>query len=166
MTSEPDTKSCLTAGKLFDHVLLQEVWCHRILMWEALNLIPSRARDFQFFPVDTTYHAVRDGTCGNPTRQTESLAAREVVIAEKGPVSFGPLTGVHQCIQRAELTAVISALWWIKGHVGSLHIWCDNQVVVDHFRDIQRGVAEVSSFAHADLWIQVRTLINDAAAEL
>jgi hypothetical protein len=26
---------------------------------------------------------------------------------------------MHQCIQRAELTAVISALWWIKGHVGS-----------------------------------------------
>ena len=73
MTSEPDTKSCLTAGKLFDHVLLQEVWCHRILMWEALNLMPSRARDFQFFPVDTTYHAVRDELVAIPRGRLKVL---------------------------------------------------------------------------------------------
>ena len=135
-------------------------------VWEALNLMPSRVTDYQFGPSGTTSHAFTDGTCKDPTTRAERLAAWSVVIADRGPVAFGPLTGMNQCIYRAELTAVISALSWIRGHIGVLHIWCDNQTVVDLFRKLQAGLVDVSGFEHSDLWNQVHDLLSEATAEI
>lgn len=106
------------------------------LLWEALNALPDLQEDFQFDPIGTTWHAFTDGTCSDPQTKQISLAAWAVVISGMGVLASGPLVGVHQCILRAEITAVISALKWIRGRQGSLHLWCDNEIVVSHFREI------------------------------
>ena len=64
------------------------------------------------------------------------------------------------------VSAVISVLWWVCGHIGCLHIWCDNEVVVSHFKELQQGLATPECFEHADLWRQVQVLLREATVEL
>lgn len=64
------------------------------------------------------------------------------------------------------MSAVISVLWWVCGHIGCLHIWCDNEVVVSHFKELQQGLATPECFEHADLWRQVQMLLREATVEL
>lgn len=64
------------------------------------------------------------------------------------------------------VSAVISVLWWVCGHIGCLHIWCDNEVVVSHFKELQQGLATPECFEHADLWRQVQMLLREATVEL
>ena len=156
----PELPDCFKNGGLVPSNPYQE------LVWEALNLLPSQVDVFQFRPTGTTLHAFTDGTCQDPHLGAERLAAWAVVIADHGVVSCGPLSGMDQCVLRAEITAVISALMWVKCHIGSLHIWSDNQTVVDHFRDLQAGLVDVSGYEHPDLWKQVQELVSEATVEL
>eukprot|EP00435_Cladocopium_sp_Y103_P054428 s1629_g17.t1 len=136
------------------------------LVWEALCDWPDRTQDFLFAPGPGTIHAFTDGTCSDPACKSIRLAAWAVVIADQGPLSCGPLVGLQQCIFRAELTAAISVLYWSKNHFGSIHIWSDNQIVVDHFRALQSGGAFPDEFEHSDLWSQALQLLNQTSAEV
>eukprot|EP00435_Cladocopium_sp_Y103_P004570 s2426_g1.t1 len=138
----------------------------RELLTEAKCQLPCLLRDFQFQPEGDVIHAFTDGTCTDPMYSSISLAAWSVVIAHKGVLASGPLTGIQQCIFRAELSAVLSVLIWVQNFCGCLHIWCDNQAVVDMFRDIQRGTLDLTNVEHEDLWRQVHDLIHSVTARV
>ena len=88
------------------------------------------------------------------------------MIAGKGTVSTGPLVGVHQTILRAEITAALSAISWAAGHPGDLHLWVDNQTVVDHLRDLQKRIGNAKDFEHSDLWVQVEQKLATSIADI
>ena len=137
------------------------------LFWEAFQLLPSQLEDFQFQPSGgTTWHAFADGACTSPSCPSESLAAWAVTIADFGVLASGPLPGVQQSILRAELTAILSALIWVQGHFGSLHIWSDSQVAVDHLRSPLNGAANARDFEHSDIWVRIHACLFDPGIEV
>eukprot|EP00435_Cladocopium_sp_Y103_P060860 s232_g22.t1 len=136
------------------------------LVWEALCQLPDRTSEFQFKPLSQTMHVFTDGTCSDPTCSATRLAAWATVVAGYGTLSCGPLVGIQQCILRAELTAVISVLCWIRDHSGSVHIWSDSQIVVDHFRALQSGASCPDDFEHSDLWGRVLELQKSTSCDV
>eukprot|EP00435_Cladocopium_sp_Y103_P062088 s47_g23.t1 len=136
------------------------------LVWEAFAHLPDKTKDFEFLPSGRVWHAFTDGTCSDPTCSEVSLAAWSVVIAGRGTVSAGPLVGEYQTILRAEITAALSAMLWAATTVGDLHLWVDNQTVVDHLRDLQKGVANVHDFEHSDLWLQIEKTLKMSLSDL
>ena len=136
------------------------------LVSEAFIGLPDQTAVFEFMPHGNVWHAFTDGTCSNPDSPEDSLAAWAVVIANRGTVSFGPLRGIQQCILRAEITGVLSALKWGAGSCGELHIWTDNQTVVDHMRDLLAQTGDIKEYEHQDLWEQVRLLLNVSLADV
>eukprot|EP00438_Fugacium_kawagutii_P028074 Skav223923 [mRNA] locus=scaffold2593:344072:357285:+ [translate_table: standard] len=137
-----------------------------LLVWEALIALPNTVDDFMFAPSGTTWHVFTDGTTSDPQDESESLAAYAVHVEGKGSVACGWLPGLNQTILRAEVTAVLSATLWASHLEGALHLWCDNQQVVDQYRAIQQGTADINEFEHADLWRKISELIQNARAEL
>ncbi len=136
-----------------------------VLMLEAFLALPDMTGVFQSRPTAEVRHCFTDGTCDSPTRDKNALAAWAVVDAESGTVvSSGPLVGPQQDILRAEIVAVISALRWGSASDGCLHIWSDNEVTVDHFRQIQQGIHGPADFENTDLWKAVTTLLDQSAA--
>ena len=57
-------------------------------------------------------------------------------------------------------------MYWIKGYTGCIHVWCDNQAVVDLLRDLQRGTLDITTVEHSDLWRHVHELWQDATAQV
>ena len=138
----------------------------RNLLWEALISLEDATSVFAFSPSGGTQHLFTDGSCSNPTTASESLAAWAVHHPERGTVSCGHLVGVQQCIARAELTAVLSALLWGADFFGALHVWSDNQNIVNHARAIYLKSASPKDFEHADLWERVQKVMLAATASI
>lgn len=138
----------------------------RCLLWEALVSLPDTTTVFAFGPSGGTQHVFTDGSCSNPTIESESLASWAVHQPDKGTISCGYVTGIQQTIARAELTALLSAVSWGAGWHGSLHVWSDNQNIVDHARDLLAGTAMPQDFEHSDLWKQVHTVLTAATASI
>eukprot|EP00438_Fugacium_kawagutii_P018121 Skav206112 [mRNA] locus=scaffold3597:189852:194876:+ [translate_table: standard] len=126
-----------------------------LLVWEALVSLQDQVMRFAFEPTGHVWHVFTDGTCDSPSVPEEALAAWAVVVADHGPVSYGPLKGIQQNVLRAEITAALSALCWIGPRHGDLHLWIDSQEVVDNLRILLSGSGNPESFAHADLWCEV-----------
>ena len=110
----------------------------RQLVWEALVSLPQTVNDYTIKPSGHIWHCFTDGSCFSPEEPEEALAAWAVVLDGYGTLSCGHLQGIQQCILRAEITAVISAIQWCRFQAGDLHLWVDNLTVVEHVRDLQR----------------------------
>eukprot|EP00435_Cladocopium_sp_Y103_P045090 s956_g12.t2 len=136
------------------------------LVWEALITLPSRLTEFRFEATGSTYHCFTDGTVSNPTSPEDALAAWSVVVADHGPLAWGPLPGLQQSVPRAEAYAILSALCWIEHFTGSVHFWIDNQGVVDHLRDIQRGVFDPTQVDHEDIWTDIQDMMRRSGADI
>ena len=133
------------------------------IVWEAMIALDSRLTDFAFAPRGDVLHIFTDGTCSHPSVIEESLGAWAVVVAGRGTLAYGPLTGPYQTILRAEIMAVWSALLWIGSFTGDAHLWVDNETVVMHLRDLLLGHS-VDKYAHADLWRCIAEALADTKA--
>ena len=138
------------------------------ILWESLITLPSGVDNFQFGPVGSTVHCFTDGTASQPHSAQDSLAAWSVVVAQQGPVAWGPLPGIQQSVPRAEAYAILSTMLWIESFnfQGSVHLWVDNQGAVDHTRDILRGTFNPSEVDHEDIWSAIATRIGRISAEI
>eukprot|EP00435_Cladocopium_sp_Y103_P028358 s1432_g7.t1 len=136
------------------------------LAWEALSALPDETQNYQRMPTGNVWHLFTDGSCDDPTSSEEALASWSVIWAGVGPISMGPLRGIQQCILRAEVTAVLSAITWAAKSPGDLHLWVDNQIVVFHLRQLLQGSAAPDSFEHHDLWQQIAELVRLSLASI
>ena len=136
------------------------------LVWEALEALPNRAKEYAFMPTGNVWNVFTDGTCSDPHCMEESLAAWSTVVQGRGTLSCGVLPGVQQTILRAEFFAVYSAINWVAGFHGDLHLWVDNQNVVDHLRDLRRGVVDAGGFEQFDLWDKIQSLLPVAVCDI
>lgn len=101
----------------------------------------------------------------DPQIAAEALAAWAVVSVERQcVVSAGPLAGIIQNVVRAEITAVLSSIHWGAHVRGVLHIWCDNQYVVDTVRGYQQHTINLYDLEHADLWADLFDQLAQATA--
>ena len=73
---------------------------------------------------------------------------------------------MQQNILRAEITAALSAISWAAAHSGDLHLWVDNQTLVDHLRELQLKTGNVKDFEHSDLWIEIEKVMAVAVADI
>ena len=140
-------------------------WRH--LLYEAFLALPSRRTDFECRPQPGVRHVFTDGSCSSPTTPVVSLAAWAVIDAVNARVvSSGPVPGIHQTICRAEIYAVWSALEWGAHCPGETHIWSDSQLAVDQVRRLQQNLISPGELEHADLWVPIADLLNEAVAEI
>eukprot|EP00438_Fugacium_kawagutii_P004481 Skav232404 [mRNA] locus=scaffold1077:741915:746805:+ [translate_table: standard] len=126
-----------------------------LLVWEALISLPDQLQNYAFSPSGHVWHVFTDGSCDSPADEEEALASWAVVVADKGPLSSGPLKGIQQNVLRAETTAVLNALLWIGPRTGEFHLWIDNQLVVDHLRQLLQQTEHPDEWEHSDLWHRV-----------
>ena len=139
----------------------------RLLLWEAFISLPSHMTEWSCKPSGWIKNVFTDGSCANPHDPEESLASWAVVWVEGNIVlNSSPLTGLSQTILRAEISAVLSALKWACYHEGELHIWCDNQTTVDHFRELQQNLSDFHDFEHKDLWCEIDLTLKQAVSEV
>eukprot|EP00438_Fugacium_kawagutii_P001377 Skav209295 [mRNA] locus=scaffold994:15616:25217:+ [translate_table: standard] len=125
-------------------------------------------------PVETAGDApldlFTDGTCRSPQEPVVRLAAWSVVQsigmwdeARHQLISHGGVPGQWQTIQRAEITAVLSALRTGIRMQRAVRIWCDNALVVRRFQAMQRGSFQVHpSQADHDLWQLMHELLQQS----
>ena len=136
------------------------------LVWEALSALPDLTQQYQCMPKGKVWHLFTDGSCDNPLSPDDALASWSVILADVGPISAGPLRGIQQCIMRAEVTAILSAVAWVAKYTGDLHLWVDNQNAVDHLRELLLGTGDPEKFEHSDLWRQIATLVHFSMANI
>ena len=97
-----------------------------------------------------------DGSCASPHYGNLSLAGWSVVSASHHcTLASGPLAGVEQSVNRAELTAALVALQWAVAHRQDTVLWTDSAYVAQHFWQLQGSLAVVPG-THGDLWAEVR----------
>ena len=142
-----------------NHLLLSRAGLVDELDCYFLQLDP-RVDDFALRPTDKVHHVFTDGTAMKYKRSRLKHAAWAVVDSTSGRmVSGGPLSGLHQSISRAELTAALSAtVWGNAGDLSELHIWSDSQYVVAGACFMLLHGTVPASWAHQDLW---RSLLQE-----
>ena len=136
------------------------------LLDEAFSALPSLIEDYEYQPSGYTWHLFTDGTCSDPTDPEAALAAWSVVWDRCGSLACGYLEGPLQTITRAEITAVLSAVRWIRGREGILHVWIDSQIVVDHLRELLAGTSNPRDYEHSDLWTSIAEALAATSADV
>ncbi len=102
-----------------------------------------------------------DGSCWDPTCPQLSLAAWSLVSATHGVVaSMGPVTGLLQNINRAELTAALSAIIWVNEYQAKCTIWTDSSYVGAGLAGLIQDPFSGGFDSNEDLWQQIVDLLQ------
>lgn len=135
----------------------------------ALQKIPDTTGDFQC--IDSLPEAVdifTDGAGRDPKLQHARVVGWAWCFSTTPwSDSFqvgaaGGVPGIWQTVVRAETSAVISALKFAIRTGKEVRIWCDNQQVVNTFRELQQGRIISCMDNDHDLWGLVQVLLKTA----
>ena len=150
---------------LTDHLLPSRLggWvpCKR-----ALQTIEDFSEHFFLDALPGVRHDIfTDGSCLDPMVSSISLAAWGAVSATHGlALAAGPLRGLCQSVNRAELVAAYAVVRWTYEQGTTTTLWTDSayfasglQVLLD-----TRLLGDVDS--HEDLWSQIADLVDGSAA--
>ena len=81
-----------------------------------------------------------DGACRDPTDPAIRVASWAVHLVQVGdrvnPLVGGVLPGLVQTAVRAEITAMVSAVYFALASDADARVWCDNQHVVNRTREM------------------------------
>lgn len=112
-------------------------------------------------PRNGFHHLFIDGSCTVEQHQVLQIASWAVVNATLGlPVAHGPLAGLTQSIDRAELTALLMALSWADGTELDLCIWSDSQSTVDVASYLLLHDCIPDGVANYDLWYDIHMALQ------
>jgi ribonuclease HI len=147
---------------VLNHLLVPKL--EPLVRWrQMLYELPDETQNFYFEPPKQgLQHLFIDGSCAVETFKELQLAAWAVVCATEGQiVSKGFLPGITQSIDRAELTALLSAVRWGAHSEVSLYIWSDSQstVLIAHY--LLRYHMVPDAVENFDLWSQVLEALDD-----
>ena len=123
--------------------------------------LPDYTEVFHFEPMPgQTYDLFVDGSHERVNEEV-SFAAWSVVSNDLLCIlSQGPLHGLIQTINRAELTAVLSALRWKLRARCVLRIWSDSSYVVSNWQHLLRARHIPAHWSNKDLWNQLLLLLD------
>ena len=129
---------------------------------QALIELPDMVSSFcpQVTFDGTRVNFFTDGSCWDPNQPQLALAAWAVVSATHGYVlSSGPLTGIKQDINRAELTAALSMLHWVNDFQACCTLWTDSSYVGTGFASLIQDPFGCDFDSNEDLWQQVTAIL-------
>ena len=137
-------------GWIWRHVLLANIRRKR-----ALLAIPDLVACFspQVTPTGDWIDFFTDGSVWEPNNPQLSLAAWATVSATHGCVaSMGPLPGLMQNINRAELMAALSVVIWAQENQTKCTIWTDSSYVGSGLAALIQDPYAGSFDSNEDLW--------------
>lgn len=114
------------------------------------------------------FHFFTDGSCFNQHLVSQRFAAWSVVQAagcdfhshDAKVVAALPLPGLLQSAARAEIYAILQVLRLTRDVTGSVYLWTDSEAVAKKFRKLLAGHEVSTNSAHADLWVEVVSLVR------
>ena len=145
------------------HHLLPSANPHACQLRALLRGLEGDVQTFHSCPVPgACQHLFTDGACSTACEPALALAAWSVVNATSAcVVSCGPLPGVQQTAPRAELSALVSAVAWVRRHRVHAVIWCDAEHVASCLRKLLEGEELQDSWLNLDLWKQLASHLGD-----
>eukprot|EP00438_Fugacium_kawagutii_P019499 Skav235632 [mRNA] locus=scaffold358:410684:420403:- [translate_table: standard] len=126
------------------------------LAWRsALWHLEDRANFFSLVtPPPGLNHVFVDGSCTCPDHDPLQLASYAVLNASSGePLASAPLHGLAQCIDRAELAAMLVAFRWAFFHGTDACVWSDSLSTAKMRNHLLQGGALPEDVANRDLWL-------------
>ena len=118
----------------------------------ALLEIADHTQDFWSQPCMGTNHLFTDGSATR-TGTPYELAAWSVVNASTGQVvAAGPVPGLCQSNDRAELLAVLAAVRWQAHCHADVHLWIDAKYVASGVQFLLLHGVVADAWVHQDLW--------------
>ena len=146
----PDLPRCLT-----HHLLVPRLRGHADYI-QALHNTPDVSDRFEEFEMQhQTYNLFTDGSCVPHANPALSLASWAVYCVEEDlTIAAGPLQGIAQTIQRAELVGILSAVTWAARTTRTVRIWTDCQMCIDGWAH-EDNHKRHHGLANMDLWRRI-----------
>ena len=147
---------------MLNHLLVPRI--PQLVHWRSLLCnLQDRTQSFQFPPPKFGFHHLFvDGSCTVEVYPELQLASWGVISATAGlVVSAAHLHGPTQTIDRAELSAVISAVMWGAHTELALCIWSDSLSTVQMAERIQTWGYVPDGVANFDLWSIFHQALQD-----
>ena len=145
--------NCMLPDCLLHHLLVPRLEIS--VSWRAaLWAIPDAKFSFCLDqPPPVLHHLFLDGSCESFEHAPLQLAAWAVVNASTCQmISMGPLCGLIQTIDRAELSAIVSAVLWAGFHGADACLWSDSLSNVRLANVILANDSIPEGVANLDLW--------------
>ena len=131
-------------------------------MRQYLHHIP---KDFLYFEeahgAHTYFDLFTDGVCRRPFTG-HSIASWAIFNATTGQLlAAAPLSGMRQCIARAELTAILGALTWANRHQVHVRLWSDAKAILDTVDQFIAAPELPLPQINHDLWLELVELLRE-----
>ena len=127
----------------------------------ALHSLTDVSWDFAFNAgAGEDVNIFTDGSCNDPGSSSHAVAAWAVVSeSHNRVVACGPLTGLLQSSNRAELTAALCALRWMSHCDISGTIWLDSAYVGRGIAYVLSAEVAYDAGSNEDLWTEVSAIL-------
>lgn len=138
----------------------------KLVEWRhLLYQLPDTSASFCFQPPKFgCHHLFLDGSCTVEQHKQLQLASWGVIDATRGlVVSAGHLPGITQSIDRAEATALLSALRWGAHTDLALCLWSDSLSTVDLANHVMKFDHIPAGTANYELWRLIQDALQDRA---
>eukprot|EP00438_Fugacium_kawagutii_P003264 Skav236365 [mRNA] locus=scaffold1770:35721:37823:+ [translate_table: standard] len=134
---------------------------------QACLTVPDSTHEFDFpFHMPSELHIFTDGSCLSPACQYSRLAGWGFVVADDSfhafhPTASGILSGWVQTILRAEITAVLSAMSFIRLVQKPAYLWIDNWTLYRRLCKFMTSAGFVKpNQKDSDLWRQLQLAVE------
>ena len=133
---------------------------HDIKMY--LHTLHTAQVVFHSVPVSGPQHVFTDGALRRHQDPWLCLASWGVINASSGqPIASGPLPGILQEIDTAEVYAVWVALSWAARWRCVIHLWIDSKFVADSVHRLLHRRWIPQGWANQSLWRKILDLLDD-----
>ena len=124
---------------------------------KALFDLPDFTQNFLLADLEVQhYDLFSDGSAWNGNDAARSLAAWALVSVQHGHIlAAGPVNGLQQTVNRAELLAGWSALCWTVQVQTATTLWSDSAYVCRGFHRLLHDVNDIPDDSHEDLWAMI-----------
>ena len=132
-----------------------------------LHALPITGEYFEFLAnPGEEVHIFTDGSCSIEPLPDLRLAGWSVISATHGrPICCDALAGMPQTINRAELTAVVTAAQWVRKCGATGFVWTDSAYVARGTWRLQADPSD-SPGSNQDLWRLLRHELDELPARL
>ena len=136
-------------------------------LWFEFLQAPDTKEQFHFWPQDgETHHVFVDGSCTFPADPQKRIAGWSLVTLQPHVViAQGVLPGLPQSINRAAITALLSAALWATQADALVYAYSDSQYTCNGFSFIRDHGFIPKHWENQDLWLEVQMALQALPAE-